>query len=166
MYKIIIIILLLFLILFNTKQNYYKHNLIIKNNFKESVLKKDTIYMYFDENGNSVISNKWHNKSEVINLNDVNMEIRRFDNSEIDNLYFLQKNDVPKSLNKRQSILIEELKYEQEQYIKEKNILAKIDEKIVFESDIGYQNYVNELKQNLEERKNNIEMLKKLLNIK
>lgn len=169
MYKIFIILFLLFLILFETKKsnyksNYEENNIIFFNGFKENNI-KDSVYSYLDVNGNTVISNKWHQKSEVINLNDVNLEVRNIDHSELIQFDYFS-NNIPKSLNMRQSILVEELKHEQEHYIKEKNILAKIDERKLLESDIGYKNYIKELKQSLLERENNIKTLKNLLNIK
>lgn len=169
MYKKFIILFLSLLIIFHTRKNNYKSNykdnfIIWLNSFQKNNA-KESVYIYLDINGNTVISNKWHQKSEIINLNDVNLEVRNIDNSELSQFDYLS-NNITKSLSIRQSILVEELKHEQEQYIKEKNILSKIDEKKLSESDIGYKNYIKELKHSLLERENNIEMLKNVLNIK
>ena len=167
MYRIFVIILLLFFTIFYVKQSDYNYSFIIWGNILKESNVNSTIYMYVDVNGNTVISNKWHNKSKVVALNDIKLDVRNIDDYEVNHLDNFPKNNFPNSSsNMRQSILIEELKHEQLHYLKDKNLLSKIDQNKLSESDVGYQNYIKELKQSLIERKNNIEILKVLLNIK
>jgi hypothetical protein len=139
------------------KVNYMVKNSIITSKLNTSQTNNNAIYTYINTDGNLVITNKWHDNSKQIQLNNKNIKFRDIESEE---LYFIDTIGY----NKKQLVLYEELKSEQQQYIKEKNILDNMHSNKLNESDIGYNNYIQELKQNLNEHKSNIEILQNLLN--